>query len=366
MKRIVAGLLFAAFAAAPAWAQKEVTIGYQDMVVPYRIAQEAKEIEKATGYKVNWKQFGGGGEVIKAMASGAVQIGEVGSAGIAAAVSRGEPLELFWILDDIGVGRGAGREERLRHQHGRRPEGQEDRDAVQLDDALPHDGGARAGQGESGRRADPQHAPARSARRMAARRHPGDVHLGSGAGRSEEGRQGDHHLRQDLGGDRQGDVRRLRRQQGLGEGEPRLHGEVREDHGRVRRQLPEEHREVDQGLRRGEGRREVVGRQARGRARRHGAVQVPDRRRTRRRSGWAAANGTAAKALRRPRSSSSRRSRSRRRCPTTRSRSTRATRRKPRNSVVASRRDATTRRVGASATPAFDAPFSCRRTQAFA
>jgi taurine transport system substrate-binding protein len=81
---------------------KEVTIGYQDMVVPYRTAQEAKEIEKATGYKINWKQFGGGGEVIKAMASGAVQIGEVGSAGIAAALSRGEPYELFWILDDIG------------------------------------------------------------------------------------------------------------------------------------------------------------------------------------------------------------------------------------------------------------------------
>ena len=81
---------------------KEVTIGYQDMVVPYRIAQEAKEIEKQTGYKINWKQFGGGGEVIKAMASGAVQLGEVGSAGIAAALSRGEPYELFWILDDIG------------------------------------------------------------------------------------------------------------------------------------------------------------------------------------------------------------------------------------------------------------------------
>jgi taurine transport system substrate-binding protein len=31
-----------------------------------------------------------------------VQIGEVGSAGVAAAVSRGEPFELFWILDDIG------------------------------------------------------------------------------------------------------------------------------------------------------------------------------------------------------------------------------------------------------------------------
>ena len=93
----------AAIAAAPALAQqKEVTIGYQDMLDPYRTAQEAKEIEKATGYKINWKQFGGGGEVIKAMASGAVQVGEVGSAGVAAAVSRGEPYELFWILDDIG------------------------------------------------------------------------------------------------------------------------------------------------------------------------------------------------------------------------------------------------------------------------
>jgi taurine transport system substrate-binding protein len=72
------------------------------MLDPYRVAQDAHELEKATGYKINWKQFGGGGEVIKAMASGGVQLGEVGSAGIAAAVSRGEPYELFWILDDIG------------------------------------------------------------------------------------------------------------------------------------------------------------------------------------------------------------------------------------------------------------------------
>jgi len=101
-KALVGGAAVALVAAAPAFAQKEVTIGYQDMVVPYRIAQEAKTIEQATGYKINWKQFGGGGEVIKAMASGAVQIGEVGSAGVSAALSRGEPYELFWILDDIG------------------------------------------------------------------------------------------------------------------------------------------------------------------------------------------------------------------------------------------------------------------------
>ena len=78
---LAGGVAVALIAATPTFAQqKEVTIGYQDMVVPYRIAQDAKEIEAATGYKINWKQFGGGGEVIKAMASGAVQIGEVGSA----------------------------------------------------------------------------------------------------------------------------------------------------------------------------------------------------------------------------------------------------------------------------------------------
>ena len=106
MNRAIRGTLVGVFGvlmSAAAFAQtKEVTIGYQDMVVPYRMAQEAKALEAATGYKINWKQFGGGGEVIKAMASGAVQVGEVGSAGISAAVSRGEPLELFWIIDDIG------------------------------------------------------------------------------------------------------------------------------------------------------------------------------------------------------------------------------------------------------------------------
>ena len=45
--------------------------------------------------------FGGGGEVIKAMASGDVQIGEAGSSPIVAAASQGQDVKLFWILDDI-------------------------------------------------------------------------------------------------------------------------------------------------------------------------------------------------------------------------------------------------------------------------
>ncbi len=80
---------------------KEVTFAHQDMQVPFRVLMESGEIEKTTGYKIKWRQFGGGGDVIRAMASGDVQIGEAGSSPIAAALSQGQDLKLFWILDDI-------------------------------------------------------------------------------------------------------------------------------------------------------------------------------------------------------------------------------------------------------------------------
>ncbi len=80
---------------------KEVTFAHQDMVFPYRTVMESGELEKATGYKINWRMFGGGGDVIKAMASGDVQIGEVGSSPLAAATSQGQDVKLIWILDDI-------------------------------------------------------------------------------------------------------------------------------------------------------------------------------------------------------------------------------------------------------------------------
>ena len=87
MKHWLAGFLFAVAAAValPVMAQKTVTFAYQDMMNPWRWVQQSQEIEKATGYKINWRQFGGGGDVIRAMASGDVQLGEVGSTGIATA-----------------------------------------------------------------------------------------------------------------------------------------------------------------------------------------------------------------------------------------------------------------------------------------
>jgi taurine transport system substrate-binding protein len=84
-----------------AQAKKEVTFAHQDMMVPLRTVMESGELEKLTGYKVNWRMFGGGGDVIRAMASGDVQVGEVGSSPIAAATSQGQEVQLFWILDDI-------------------------------------------------------------------------------------------------------------------------------------------------------------------------------------------------------------------------------------------------------------------------
>jgi taurine transport system substrate-binding protein len=104
LKTFLTRLMAAAalMAGGAAFAQtKEVTFAHQDMLVPLRTLMESGELEKATGYKINWRMFGGGGDVIRAMASGDVQIGEAGSSPVTAAASQGQDIKLFWILDDI-------------------------------------------------------------------------------------------------------------------------------------------------------------------------------------------------------------------------------------------------------------------------
>ncbi|MDB5731937.1 MAG: taurine transporter, periplasmic binding protein [Variovorax sp.] len=80
---------------------KEVTVAYQQIAGPMIVAMTSGTIEKSTGYKINWRQFESGAKVATAMASGDVQIGVIGSSPLAAALSRGLDLQLFWILDDI-------------------------------------------------------------------------------------------------------------------------------------------------------------------------------------------------------------------------------------------------------------------------
>lgn len=80
---------------------KEVTIGYQLIYNPWKVAIADGKFEQATGYEIDWRKFDSGAKVITAMASGDVQIALAGSSPIAAGVSRGIDMQLFWITEDI-------------------------------------------------------------------------------------------------------------------------------------------------------------------------------------------------------------------------------------------------------------------------
>lgn len=99
-RRVGAALGLAAGLAAQAQTP-EVTIAYQQIAGPMVAAIANGSIEKATGYKIHWRQFDSGAKVATAMASGDVQLGVIGSSPLAAALSRGLDLQLVWILDDI-------------------------------------------------------------------------------------------------------------------------------------------------------------------------------------------------------------------------------------------------------------------------
>lgn len=81
----------------------EITVGYQLIYNPYAYAIASGKFEEATGWKINWVKFDSGAKVITAMASGDVQIALAGSSPIAAGVSQGVDMQLFWIVEDIAA-----------------------------------------------------------------------------------------------------------------------------------------------------------------------------------------------------------------------------------------------------------------------
>ena len=106
MTRLCAVLtLLAAAVFAPAVlsaaADREVTIGYQKVYNPWKIVVADRTLERLTAYRINWRAFDSGAQVIEAMAEGDVEIALAGSSPIAAAVSNGVGIELFWITEDI-------------------------------------------------------------------------------------------------------------------------------------------------------------------------------------------------------------------------------------------------------------------------
>ncbi|MFT4511086.1 taurine ABC transporter substrate-binding protein [Caballeronia sp. 15711] len=95
--------LAASFTSVALAAEKTVVIGYQTDIEPSKIAQAEGLYEKASGYKIDWRKFTNGADVIAAMASGDVQVGFTGSSPLAAGVTRGLPLETFFIAAEIGT-----------------------------------------------------------------------------------------------------------------------------------------------------------------------------------------------------------------------------------------------------------------------
>lgn len=100
-RRSLMGLAAGALAF-PALAQaRTVTIGYQDLLVPMKLIMENPELERSTGYRIVWKMYDTGADIMKAMAAGEIQIGEVGSSPLTAAATAGQGVRLLWICDDM-------------------------------------------------------------------------------------------------------------------------------------------------------------------------------------------------------------------------------------------------------------------------
>jgi len=89
---------------AEAGAKDPVTIGYQGIVNPWKVAIHDKVFSKETGREILWRKFASGSEVITAMASGDVDLAVAGSSPIATATSSGLEVELIWILAGIREG----------------------------------------------------------------------------------------------------------------------------------------------------------------------------------------------------------------------------------------------------------------------
>ena len=81
----------------------EVRVGYQTGVEPAKVGIADGAYEKSTGEKINWRRFDNGSELIRAVASGDIDVANVGSSIIAAAASRDLPIEAFLIASELGT-----------------------------------------------------------------------------------------------------------------------------------------------------------------------------------------------------------------------------------------------------------------------
>ena len=67
---------------------KPIVVAYQTGVDPTKVAQANGDYEAATGANIEWRKFDSGAEVIAAVTSGDVPVGNIGSCPLAAAASQ--------------------------------------------------------------------------------------------------------------------------------------------------------------------------------------------------------------------------------------------------------------------------------------
>lgn len=80
-----------------------LTVGYQTGIDPSKVPQADGLYEKTIGQPIDWRRFNSGPEVVTAIASGDVQIGNLGSSPLAAAASRNLPIVAFIVSAQINA-----------------------------------------------------------------------------------------------------------------------------------------------------------------------------------------------------------------------------------------------------------------------
>ena len=79
-----------------------VTVAYQTSAEPAKVAQADNSFAKENGASVDWRKFDSGAGVLRAMASGDVQIGNIGSSPLAVAAAQKLPIEAFLLASQLG------------------------------------------------------------------------------------------------------------------------------------------------------------------------------------------------------------------------------------------------------------------------
>ncbi len=80
----------------------DVTVAYQTSAEPAKVAQADNTFARQSGANVDWRKFDSGSSVVRALASGDVQIGNIGSSPLAVSASQQVPIEVFLLASKLG------------------------------------------------------------------------------------------------------------------------------------------------------------------------------------------------------------------------------------------------------------------------